>query len=303
MLSFLYGSEEAPEPRNASLKAPEPTEACVETAATREPGKFPAVGLMRLFSPRKNGRTSRTASPSPVTSSAPLAPVHMDEPSEAATQPVDQLAGEASEAEAVTIAADVAVNSDASPADVVVTTDAPPASEVSSNVDNVTVSLEVREAAEETALPCETTSEHDMARAIRGTAVHVVSLLALPASLPFLILYKTGSVALTILSRVLATFHSVLFEEDPGKFERILMRNVHFMDGSMRQMNASLTTAINTVEKQMEDITRLENLWQREHQAYLTALHDRKATESEFKKTERIFREEMSAAKQAAVGA
>ena len=125
--------------------------------------------------------------------------------------------------------------------------------------------------------------------------------IASPVTLSMWVLYQTGSVTLTVLSRIYLTIHSIAFEADPGKFERILMHNVHFMDGSMRQMNGSLTSAISTIDRQMGDINRLESMWQKEHEAYLAAVEEKKLAETEFQETARRFREELAAAKRAAV--
>ena len=40
--------------------------------------------------------------------------------------------------------------------------------------------------------------------------------------------------------------HALVFEANPDRFERILLRNIHAMDSSMRRMNSSLTSAIKT---------------------------------------------------------
>ena len=136
---------------------------------------------------------------------------------------------------------------------------------------------------------------------LKDIVVQLFRVIASPITLPMWVLYQTGSITLTVLSRLYLTIHSILFEADPGKFERILMRNVHFMDGSMRQMNASLTAAISTIDRQMGDINRLESMWQKEHEAYLVAVEEKKLTETEYQETARRFREDLAAAKKAAV--
>jgi chromosome segregation ATPase len=69
------------------------------------------------------------------------------------------------------------------------------------------------------------------------------------------------------------------------------------MQGSMRAMNSSLSTAADTVEKQMGDVRHLEGLWELEHQRYQVALEQRKSAETKFEKATREFREEVAAMK------
>ena len=40
--------------------------------------------------------------------------------------------------------------------------------------------------------------------------------------------------------------HALVFEANPDRFERVLLRNIHSMDSSMRRMNSSLTSAMKT---------------------------------------------------------
>ena len=136
---------------------------------------------------------------------------------------------------------------------------------------------------------------------LKDTVLRLLRVITAPITLPMWILFQTGSITLTLVTRLYLTMHAVLFDEDPAKFERILMRNVHFMDGSMRQMNSSLTAAISTVDRQIGDINRLESMWHKEHEAYLTALEEKKLSETEFQATARRFCEELAAAKKAAV--
>jgi hypothetical protein len=118
-----------------------------------------------------------------------------------------------------------------------------------------------------------------------------------PVSIPLWTVYTTIKTTLAIVSRIFLTISSIFFEIDPNKFERSLIKNMAQMQGSMRAMNSSLSTAADTVEKQMGDVRHLEGLWELEHQRYQVALEQRKSAETKFEKATREFREEVAAMK------
>ena len=131
--------------------------------------------------------------------------------------------------------------------------------------------------------------------------ITLLRVLFAPITLPVWIAYHTVNNTFTLFKRVCATVHSIFFEADPDKFERVLIANIARMEGSMNRMNGSLTTAITTVDKQMGDVKHLEKLWQLEHDKYLSALEEANVAETELLKNTRQFREELSDVIKAAV--
>ena len=334
VLAFIYGSEVVVEPRQVAQDESEASEESsdVETSCVeRAPGPVEKatgmlLGLLRSASPprgRRQGQpASRSLSPAPE-----LARQRSTTPDWVSSLgAVPQLVQSQKEAEIPTMHAERD-----SPADATATsTPAPapspaePAPALSSDASEGSIfrfrSARAREGreVEKSLAPASVGGEEDAeAQAVteesvaagmpedagrqKDTVVHLLRVITAPITLPIWILFQTGSITLTLMTRLYLTMHSVLFDADPAKFERILMRNVHFMDGSMRQMNSSLTAAISTVERQIGDINRLESMWHKEHEAYLAALEEKKLSETEFQATARHFCDELAAAKKAAV--
>ena len=138
---------------------------------------------------------------------------------------------------------------------------------------------------------------------MKSVLVNLLRVMGAPISLPIWILYASFNAVMTLLGRVFASLNALFFEADPDRFERMLINNINVMQGSMSQMNVTLTGAMNTVDRQMNDVTRLEKLWQVEHQKYLSALEQAKIAETELQRSTREFREELVSAKKAAADA
>jgi len=135
----------------------------------------------------------------------------------------------------------------------------------------------------------------------KALAFNLLRLLASPVTVPIWVTYYIISTALGLFFRVTGNIHAIVFESNSDHFERVLLRNIHSMDGSMRHMNSSLTSAIKTVDKQMIDVAHLENLWKQEHERYVTAVQDRKAMETKLESSSRELREQLESAEKAAV--
>ena len=146
-----------------------------------------------------------------------------------------------------------------------------------------------------------TVANRKLSANLKFLALQLLRLLFSPITVPVWIIWKSCSTTVTLISRLYLSFHAMLFETDPDKFERVLLHSIHRMEGTMRQMNSSLTNAGQKVEQQMAHVTRLEGLWQLEHERLLAAREERRSTESEFQKASRAFSHELASAKKAAV--
>jgi len=146
-----------------------------------------------------------------------------------------------------------------------------------------------------------TVANRKLSANLKFLAFQLLRLLFSPITVPVWIIWKSCSTTVTLISRLYLSFHAMLFETDPDKFERVLLHSIHRMEGTMRQMNSSLTNAGQKVEQQMAHVTRLEGLWQLEHERLLAAREERRSTESEFQKASREFSHELASAKKAAV--
>jgi len=148
-----------------------------------------------------------------------------------------------------------------------------------------------------------TVANRKLSANLKFLAFQLLRLLFSPITVPVWIIWKSCSTTVTLISRLYLSFHAMLFETDPDKFERVLLHSIHRMEGTMRQMNSSLTNAGQKVEQQMAHVTRLEGLWQLEHERLLAAREERRSTESEFQKASREFSHELASAKKAAADA
>jgi hypothetical protein len=137
------------------------------------------------------------------------------------------------------------------------------------------------------------------ARGLKGVlktaVVGLICALASPLTFPLSVLYQTRCATLSVLSRIGQVIKSVFVETDPSEFERMLMRNIHQMDGTVNKMNASLTNAMNIVDKQVREIDSLQGLWREEHQKYQEAMDQKIAAETHFETTSRRFAQELAA--------
>ena len=289
MLSFTFGSEKIPPPSPAAVKL------------RGEPAEKAPSGLLRLFSRKtQNRQATRTGSPEPELDGS-------EENTAAAHPPAQQFTRSGTPDWVVAMGSESAMGIESSTEPPAITSRAYPLAP------SVATSALGNESSNEPPPPtggeegdagmCIGTTDESLeeCKRVQEEMRQLFRVIVSPVTLPMWVLYQTGSVTLTVLSRICLTIHSVAFEADPGKFERILMHNVHFMDGSMRQMNGSLTAAISTIDRQMGDINRLESMWQKEHEAFLAAVEEKKLVETEFQETAHRFREELAAAKKAAV--
>ena len=138
------------------------------------------------------------------------------------------------------------------------------------------------------------------ARGLKGVlkraVVGLMCALASPVSFPLSVLYQAQCATLIVLSRIGQVMASVFVKEGPSEFERMLMRNIHEMDGTVKKVNASLANAMNIVDTQMREIDSLRGLWREEHQKYQEAMDQKIAAETHFETTSRRFAQELAAA-------
>jgi hypothetical protein len=280
--SFVYGDMTPQLDGARGEDTTQPLEPWFPSAPAGDDAEIKPSGLLGLLSPRKR-KATRSSSPAPQT---PIQPELRESPikpelHESPIQPelredivshANQPAGEpdidqAGQAAPETPASDAPA---ATKKDVVVASVQVQASK--KEKDAVVESVQVQAAAGKPA------NENNL---LQNVAMQLLRVLVLPFTIPTMVVYKSLCATATLVTRIFMSMHSIIVEHDPDKFERILLRNIHYMEGSMRSMNSSLTSAMHTVDKQMGDVQRLEKLWELEHQRYLTALDERKSAETE----------------------